>query len=124
MLWGELLSCAVFLALFSSCTAAACGRGDADESCGPAVMSTSVVAVFAARIAPLMSAVLLESIRAKAGLGRTCDASAAYYPLISGHRLGIKLDLRQAQTWRSLSACLWSRTNSRFVTIQQPWRDD
>ena len=61
---------------------------------------------------------------AKTGLGRTCDASAAYYPLISGHRLGIKLDLRQAQTWRSLSACLWSRTNSRFVTIEQPWRDD
>ena len=41
--------------------------------------------MFAARIAPLMSAVLLESIRAKAGLGRACDASAAYYPLISGH---------------------------------------
>ena len=40
--------------------------------------------------APLMSAVLLESIHAKAGLGRTCDASAAYYPLISGHQLGIK----------------------------------
>ena len=37
-----------------------------------------------------MSAVLLESIHAKAGLGRTCDASAAYYPLISGHQLGIK----------------------------------
>ena len=41
-------------------------------------------------VAPLMSAVLLESIHAKAGLGRTCDASAAYYPLISGHQLGIK----------------------------------
>ena len=67
--------------------------------------------VFATRIAPLMSAVLLASIHAKTGLGRTCDASAAGYPLIRGHRLGIKLDLRQAQTWRSLSACLWSRAN-------------
>ena len=36
------------------------------------------------------SASYLESICAKAGLGRACDASAAYYPLISGHQLGIK----------------------------------
>ena len=33
---------------------------------------------------------LLESIHAKAGLGRTCDASAAHYPLIWDHRQGIK----------------------------------
>ena len=43
---------------------------------------------------PLMSAVLLESIHAKAGLGRTCDASAAYYPLISGHQTGHQGELK------------------------------
>ena len=82
------------LALLAWCAATACVRGDDDESCGPAVMSTSVVAVFAARIVLLMSAVLLESIHAKAGLGRTCDASAAYYPLISGHQTGHQGELK------------------------------
>ena len=89
---GELLLCAVFLALFSSCSAAACGRGDADESCRSAVISISRSSVVCTAVSAARLPRSTIDFCSKAGLGRTCDASAAYCPLISGHRLGIKLD--------------------------------
>ena len=74
MLGGELLLGAVFLALFSSCTAAACGRGDADESCGSAVISMSRSSVVCSRSLDSLQRVLLESITAKSKPNRTEDS--------------------------------------------------
>ena len=106
-------------ALLAYCTAATCVVGEDDESCRSSgyLYQRSSVVCSGSLIDCLEAGYSNRSICAKGGLGRACDASPAHYPLIWGHRLGIKLDLRQAQTWRSLSARLWSRANSRFVTF-------
>ena len=124
MLCGELLLCAVFFSAARLRTAAACGRGDDDESCASGyVYEPQQRGLQPQSHRLLLSTRIDENLRedrSRPGLRRLRCVLPVDFGPSTGHQAG-------PETSSDLEVLVSLPVEPReltFVTIQQRWRDD